>query len=124
MKKLWAAGGWLVIAAIIFLSLTPHPIEAHIPEGDKLNHLLGYGVLMAWWSQVHVSSRHRLRLALNFVALGIAMELAQSLTPHRQPDVYDALANGCGILLGWLAAPPRIPNFYAKLAAAFPGPPG
>ncbi len=121
MRTLWKAGGWLVIAAIIFLSLTSHPIEIDIPHGDKLNHMLAYSTLMAWWSQLQVSSLYRLRLALNFVALGIAMELAQSLTPHRQPDVYDALANNCGILLGWLAAPPRVPNFYAKLAAAFPG---
>ncbi len=124
MRTYWKAAGWLVIAAIIFLSLTPHPIELHFRHGDKLNHLLAYTTLMAWWSQLHLSSVHRLRLALDFVALGIIMELAQALTPHRQPDVYDALANSCGILLGWLAAPPRIPNFYAKLAAAFPGPPG
>ena len=103
------------------LSLTSHPIGFTSPDGDKLNHLLAYATLMAWWSQFQVSSLHRLRLALNFVALGIVMELAQALTPHRQPDVYDAIANGCGILLGWLAAPPRVPNFYARLAAAFPG---
>jgi VanZ family protein len=124
MHALWKAGGWLVIVAIIFLSLTPHPIELNIQHGDKLNHMLAYSTLMAWWSQLRVSSAQRVRLALSFVALGIFMELAQGLTPHRQPDVYDALANSCGILLGWLAAPPRIPNFYAKLAAAFPGPPG
>jgi len=124
MRKLWTTGGWVVIAAIFFFSLTPHPIEPHIPHGDKLNHLLAYTTLMAWWSQLHVSSAHRLRLALSFVALGIFMELAQGLTPHRQPDVYDALVNTSGILLGWLAAPPRVPNFFAKLAAAFPRTPG
>jgi hypothetical protein len=34
------------------------------------------------------------------------------------------LANIVGVLLGWLAAPPRIPSVYARLAAAFPGSPG
>jgi VanZ family protein len=124
MRTFWRAGGWLLIAAIIFLSLTPHPIEFNIPNGDKLNHLLAYATLMAWWSQLHVSSAKRLRLALSLTALGIAMELAQGYTPTRQPDILDALANTAGVLLGWLAAPPRVPNFYAKLAAAFPGSPG
>jgi VanZ family protein len=113
-----------LIAAIILPSLTPHPIEFHIPHGDKLNHLVAYATLMAWWSQLHVSSAKRLRLALSFTALGILMEFVQGYTPTRQPEVLDALANMAGILLGWLAAPPRIPSVYARLAAAFPGPPG
>ena len=124
MRAFWRAGGWLLIVAIIFLSLTPYPIKFHIPHGDKLNHVVAYATLMAWWSQLHVSSARRLRLALTFTALGIAMEVAQGYTPTRQPDVLDALANTAGILPGWLAAPPRIPSFYAKLAAAFRGPPG
>jgi VanZ family protein len=124
MRTVWRASGWLLIAAIIFLSLTPHPIEVHIPNGDKLNHLLAYAALMGWWSQLHASSVERLRLALSFAALGIIMEYAQGFTPTRQPEVLDALANIAGILIGWLAAPPRIPNFFARLAAAFPGSPG
>jgi VanZ family protein len=120
MKRLWFIGGLLLIAAIVFFSLTPHPLESNIPEGDKLHHLLGYGVLMAWWSQLKLQQADRLRLAIGFIALGIVMEVAQGFTPTRQPDVFDALANTTGILLGWLASPPRIPNFYARLAAAFP----
>ena len=119
---MWVAGAWLVIAAIVWLSLTPHPVEANIPEGDKLNHLLGYGILMAWWSQLYLESSTRLRLAISFIALGVAMEIAQGFTPTRQPDVFDVLANLVGILLGWFASPPRIPNFYSGFAAAFPVP--
>jgi len=115
MRTFWRAGGWLLIAAIIFLSLTPHPIKFHIPHGDRLNHLLAYGTLMAWWSQLHVSSAKRLRLALSFTALDIVMELAQGYTPTRRPDVLDALANAAGILLGWLTA---------RLADTFPRSPG
>ena len=122
VRRLWIAGGWLVIAAIVWFSLTPHPLEANIPEGDKLNHLLGYGILMAWWSQLQLDSSRRLRLAISFIALGIAMEIAQGFTPTRQPDVFDVLANTIGILLGWLASPPRIPNFYSRFAVAFPVP--
>jgi VanZ family protein len=64
-----------------------------------------------------------LRLAIGFIALGIAMEIAQGFTPTRQPDVFDVLANITGVMLGWFASPPRIPIFYSRFAAAFPGSP-
>lgn len=123
MKRLWILGGLTIIGAIVYLSLTPHPIESHLPEGDKLQHLLAYGVLMAWWSQLRLALASRWRMAIGFIVLGIVMEIAQGFTPHRQPDIFDALANALGVLLGWLASPPRIPNLYAKLGGAIPRPP-
>jgi VanZ family protein len=123
MRRLWIAGGGLLIAAIVYFSLATLAIEADVPQGDKLGHLLAYGALMAWWSQLYVSAATRLRLALVFVALGAAMELAQGLTPSRYPELLDLAANTAGVLLGWLAAPPRIPSLYARLVVAFPGTP-
>lgn len=121
--RLWRAGGWLFIAAIVYFSLFKLALDTNIQGGDKLGHLLAYGGLMAWWSQLHVSAAARLKLGVAFVALGAAMELAQGLTPNRYPEWLDLAANSAGVLLGWLAAPPRIPSLYAKLAAAFPGTP-
>jgi VanZ family protein len=123
MRPLWLALGGLIIAAIVYFSLFKLAIDTDIQGGDKLGHLLAYGGLMAWWSQLCVSTATRLKLALAFVALGGVMELAQGLTPDRYPEWLDLAANTAGVLLGWLAAPPRTPNFYAKLAAAFPGTP-
>ena len=120
MRRIWIAGGWLFIAAIVYLSLATLAIETGVPQGDKLGHLLAYGALMAWWSQLYVSVAARWKLGVAFVALGAAMELAQGLTPTRTPDLLDLAADTAGVLLGWLAAPPRIPNLYARLAAAFP----
>jgi hypothetical protein len=123
MRKLWIALGWLIAAAIVLLSLIPLAAGPDIAGGDKLGHLLAYGGLMAWWSQLYVSGTARLKLALVFIALGGAMELAQGLTPARYPEWLDLAANAAGVLLGWLAAPPRLPNFCERLAAAFPGKP-
>jgi VanZ family protein len=123
MRRLWIAIGWLIIAAIVYLSLATLAVETDVPQGDKLGHLLAYGALMAWWAQLYVAPSTRLKLGLAFIALGAAMELAQGLTPSRYPELLDLLANTSGVLLGWLAAPPRIPNLYARLAAAFPRPP-
>jgi len=121
MRKLWIGGGWLIVAAIVYFSLFKLAIDTEIKGGDKLGHLLAYGGLMAWWSQLYVSPATRLRLGVAFIALGAMMELAQGLTPNRYPEWLDLAANTAGVLLGWLAAPPRIPNLYARLAAAFPG---
>ena len=123
MRKLWMTGGWLIIAAIGYFSLVQLAIDTDIQGGDKLGHLLAYGGLMLWWSQLYLSRIARLKLALVFFALGGAMELAQGLTPNRYHEWLDLAANSAGVLLGWLAAPPRMPNFYARLAAAFPGQP-
>jgi glycopeptide antibiotics resistance protein len=61
----------------------------------------------------------RWRLAVAIVLLGIGIELLQGLTPNRQPDVLDALANSGGVLLGWLAARllPGLPERLAALPA-------
>lgn len=123
MRKLWLGGGWLIVAAIVYFSLVKLAIDSDIQGGDKLGHLLAYGGLMLWWSQLYLSRIARLQLALAFIALGGAMELAQGLTPDRYPEWLDLAANAAGVLLGWLAAPPRLPNFYQRLAAAFPGRP-
>ena len=123
MRRIWLAVGWLIVAAIVYFSLAPQVPEIGIEDGDKLEHLLAYASLMAWWSQLYVYSPSRLKLGLACLALGAAMELAQGLTPARSPDLLDLLANTAGILLGWLAAPPRLPSLYERLAAAFPGKP-
>ena len=123
MRRLWIALGCFLIASIIYLSLATVAVEINVAEGDKLGHLLAYGALMAWWSQLYVATATRLELGLIFVALGAAMELAQGFTPSRSPEWLDLAADTAGVLLGWLAAPPRIPNLYARLAAFFPATP-
>jgi hypothetical protein len=116
IEHLWRLGGWLGIAATLVLSLTP-PMLGEAGNTDKIVHLTGYAVLMFWWAQLVVERRWRLAVAV--VLLGIAIELLQGLTPNRQPDVLDALANSGGVLLGWLAARllPNLPKHLAILPA-------
>ncbi len=44
------------------------------------------------------------------VALGIALEYAQRATGYRSFEVADMVADALGVAIGWLAAPPRLPN--------------
>ena len=113
IARLWKVVGWLGVAAALVLSLTP-PVLNESGHTDKIVHLSGYAVLMFWWAQVVV--RRRWKLAVAVVLFGGAIELLQGLTPDRDPDVLDALANTGGVLLGWLVAR-LLPNLPAVLAA-------
>lgn len=110
-RDLWLTLGWVLVLAVIYLSLTPKPPSPDISQIDKVGHLLAYAALMGWWSQI--DSRH-CRLALLFVLMGLSMEIAQSFTDHRQGDVFDMVANTLGVGLGWLSV--RLaPNWLRRI---------
>lgn len=116
--RLWKTIGWLGIILALVLSLTPPMLNESSGHTDKIIHLSGYAVLTFWWAQLITQKRWKLALAV--VLFGIVIELLQGLTPDRQPDVLDALANGCGVLLGLLAAglSPNLPQRLAALLAS------
>ena len=116
IERLWKAVGWFGVAAALALSLMP-PVLKEPGHSDKLVHLAGYAVLMFWWAQL--VTRQRWKLAVAVVLFGAAIELLQGLTPDRDPDVLDALANTGGVLLGWLAARllPNLPHALGTLPA-------
>ena len=112
LDRFWWGAGWGIAAAAVWFSLGPQALDNGLPQGDKFNHLAGYGALMFWFAQLPLP---RVRLALACLALGVLLELAQGLTPHRQSDLYDALANASGVALGWLSAR-LLPNPRQRLA--------
>jgi VanZ family protein len=106
-QRLWHAVGFLLVALVIYLSLTPElPALARAP-GDKVGHVLAYATLMLWFAQLHSRVRARIALALAFVALGVGLEFAQRLTDYRSFDMQDMFADALGVALGWIGAPPR-----------------
>ena len=106
----WSLIGWFGVALILYLSIMPHPPELDIEQGDKLQHLAAYAVLMGWWAQMGASDRANARIALIMLGLGIAIEFAQAATGYRTFSVADMVADALGIALGWMLAPPRGPN--------------
>ncbi|MHB1214234.1 MAG: VanZ family protein [Thiobacillus sp.] len=115
--RLWRIGGWLGIVVTLVVSLTPPLLDENGGHTDKIVHLCGYAVLTFWWAQLVTERRWRLAAAV--VLFGVMIELLQGLTPARQPDVLDALANSGGVLLGWLFAR-FLPNLPERLAALLP----
>jgi hypothetical protein len=113
LLPLWLTTGWVLIAAVIYLSLVPAPPELDLPQGDKVGHVLAYAVLMFWFMQIY--GRWPVRLAAGFVALGIVLEIVQGLTGYRTFDVHDMGANTVGVALGWLSGPPRTGNLFSRI---------
>ena len=91
-----------MVAAIIWLSLTPRPPPLlQMEAGDKLGHLATYSILMLWFCVLYRRARVRAFYALGFIALGVALEFAQGNLGYRSFDALDMAANTAGVMLGW-----------------------
>lgn len=100
--KFWQGIGWLMVAIVCWLSLTPHPPEPPKLLGwDKAQHALAYAGLMFWFRQVFYRNW---RWPAFLIALGITLEFLQGFTGGRTPDIFDAIANAAGILIGLVLA--------------------
>ena len=120
-RSVWICMGWVIVLLIVYLSLTPRPIPLPGEQGDKFGHALAYGVLMLWFAQLYLDERRRFVVATLCVALGIALEFAQLYTETRMFSIADMAADGIGVVLGWLAAPPRGFAFLRRLEDAGAG---
>lgn len=99
MFALWCIG-WL---AIVALSLIPVSIPG--PSGtDKLLHLGVHTGMAAGGLAFCRTARGLVAVALACVAIGISIELAQDLVPHRHMSMADVVANSVGAGLGLAAA--------------------
>ncbi len=98
--ELWRGIGWLMIAAVLYLSLMPNPPSLDVSAGDKWSHAAGYAGLMIWFAQLYARPVHW-RLGAGLVCLGVLIECAQGLTSYRSFEYLDMLADAGGVVLGW-----------------------
>ncbi len=104
MRAAVVAGGWLLAAAIVWLSLAPPPAEPGVHIPDKLAHFLAYAALTFWFAFLYRSGPARVAYALLWIALGVALEFAQAATGYRSYELTDMAANALGVLAGAAAA--------------------
>jgi len=95
--------GWTLVAAILWLSLTPSPPKVDFESGDKIGHFLSYAGLMFWFAFLYRRTPTRLAYAIGFIAMGVAIEFIQPYT-GRSFELADMAADAIGVLLGWAAA--------------------
>ena len=104
LNALWLGLGWAFVVLVVYLSLTPRPIEVGRIEGVNVGHLVAYGWLMLWFSQVYRSISARAAIALGFALMGVALEYAQGMTDYRTFSYADMRDNIFGVGMGFALA--------------------
>jgi VanZ family protein len=100
--SLWLTIAWLLVAVVLYSSLTSSPIQTpNIEYGDKIGHFFAYFTLVFWFCQLYKNRSHILLFVL-FVTMGVVIELIQGQTSYRTFEVADMLANSLGAVMGWL----------------------
>jgi VanZ family protein len=104
-RRAWFIAGWVQVVVLVVLCLLPleRMPGPDLTWTDKLYHAGAFALLM-WWFAVAQATRSHRWSALLLLLLGIAIEFAQGFVPLRAPSGGDAVADGLGVLLGWLAA--------------------
>jgi len=101
-KKTWQGLGWVMVAVVVWLSLTPQPPPAPaFLVWDKAQHFVAYGGLMAWYA---MSFACHWRWPAFLIGLGVGMEILQGLGGVRTFDLLDMVANTLGVCLGLVLA--------------------
>ena len=102
LKPLWLVIGYLLIAFVVFETLTTSPVGIDVPFGDKYMHTVGYFILMGWFVQIYQSRKMRIFWGVFFITMGVSLEFLQELGGVRYFEVNDMLANGLGVVIAWL----------------------
>jgi VanZ family protein len=106
---IWQVMGWLMVAVVVYLSLSPSPPKGpDFPDSDKLMHGLTYLVLTVWFGQLYRSGGGRLGWATAFAAMGAVLEVLQGLGGVREASLADGAANAAGAACGWLLLRTRL----------------
>lgn len=119
--RLWLAVGFAMVACTVVASLVSIPTTSSIMLHDKALHLCAYAGLTAWFTQVFRHDLTRLLVLLGFCALGVGVEYLQALTPTRQFDVLDMVANSSGAVLAWALSYTRVGEVLPTLERWFAG---
>lgn len=112
---IWLVSAWVLVGAVVYLSLARLDVDIPAAQGDKLGHVLAYAALSFWFMQVYPGLASRVAIAASLVALGVALEFAQGYTGYRHFEYADMIANATGVVAGWVLSPPRTPALLSRI---------
>ncbi len=118
--RLWFGLGYLALAIIAFVSLTPMP---NVGVSDKLLHFSTYAALAAGYATLLRNWRQLLLVAVGLMAYGVLIEFLQGMTSYRTYDVHDMLANSLGVLIGSIVWLTPWPKWFRRMEAGPHRPP-
>ena len=122
--KLWLTLGWLLVAAVIFLSLWPKPPQPfEFEQSDKLSHIIAYLILTLWFANIYPQRSSQVQMSIGFFVMGVCLEFLQGMTQYRTFSYIDMLANGIGIFLALYLAKTRLSTYLLRLDTWLTPPP-
>ncbi|HET7767597.1 MAG TPA: VanZ family protein [Chloroflexota bacterium] len=120
-RGLWLAMAAGFVALVVYLSLTPSPIDVGKLDDVKTGHFVAYAWLMLWFAQLYPGWRSRLAVAAALVALGVGLEYAQSLTTYRTFGYRDMRDNALGVGVALALAAAGAGGLLARFEKFLPG---
>jgi VanZ family protein len=96
--KVYKAIFWLLLLAVVILSLMSIDTQQIFVWQDKVHHLVAYGVLFWCLLGAYEKQQNIWFLGILLTIFSGLIEVSQSYTGHRQAELMDLLANGTGIL--------------------------
>ncbi|MFN7045552.1 MAG: VanZ family protein [Flavobacterium sp.] len=95
----------ITVASLVSFKSVP---KVNIPGNDKVVHFLFYFILVILWSfakkKNYFDLKYNLIIVIFAVMYGIIIEVLQSvMTNNREADIYDAIANLLGALVGFFS---------------------
>ncbi len=95
---------WAVIIAVLSLVSINSITKEVIPSNDKLLHFVFYAILTVLLHLSIKKNKYNFLIIFIVVVYGIIIELLQAvLTKNRNADIYDAIANFLGAIVGFLS---------------------
>ncbi len=114
-RRVWLLCGLLMVVAVLLGSLLPRVPTLDFQDSDKVNHLVAYIAMTAWFTAL-VQRRRYWLIATGLVLLGIGVEVAQaSMNLGRDGDWRDVVANCIGIAAGLALALSSRESWLARL---------
>jgi VanZ family protein len=101
-RALWLVVGYLLIALVIYLSLSSSPvtIDTHLPYQDKFFHFIAYFCLTFWFMQIYHIRHHVILWGIFLFCLGVLLEYLQGFDANRYSEAADIIANTLGVIGG------------------------
>lgn len=119
-RRLWVAASVVLVAAIVWASLSPYVSLPGPRNVDKLEHFAAYCGLAVWFTGLYPRTRYW-RIAVALLALGLGLEIAQgAMNLGRIAEVRDMVANASGVGVGLLLALALTGNWARRVEAWLP----